>query len=123
VKAERHTLADKVLGSRSIRRRGRAVSDAPREHGQTSVYAEGVTERRITKRYSNGEVTVVWQPHLCVHSAICTRGLPDVFDPRRRPWVAIDAASTDSIVAQVARCPSGALSTIMDAEPEKQPGE
>ena len=30
----------------------------------------------IIKRYSNGEITVVWQPSLCVHSAICARGLP-----------------------------------------------
>lgn len=48
---------------------------------------------------------------------ICARGLPDVFDPRKRPWVNIDGAGTDTIVAQVARCPSGALSTVMtDAE-------
>ena len=39
----------------------------------------------IVKRYSNGEITVVWQPSLCVHSGICARGLPKVFDPKRRP--------------------------------------
>ena len=72
--------------------------------------------RKIVKRYSNGEVTVVWKPDLCVHSGLCARGLPLVFDPRRRPWVAIDAASTEAIVDQVAQCPSGALSTVMDAE-------
>lgn len=64
----------------------------------------------ITKRYSNGEITVVWQPSLCVHSAICARGLPKVFDPRRRPWVVLDSADTVTIVDQVDRCPSGALS-------------
>jgi uncharacterized Fe-S cluster protein YjdI len=58
-------------------------------------------------------VTVVWKPDICIHSGICARGLPDVFDPRKRPWVNITAASTDVIVAQVARCPSGALSTVM----------
>jgi len=64
----------------------------------------------ITKRYTNGEVTVVWQPSLCVHSAICFRGLPAVFDPRRRPWVVLDGQSTGAIVAQIEECPSGALS-------------
>jgi uncharacterized Fe-S cluster protein YjdI len=64
----------------------------------------------IVKRYSNGEITVVWQPSLCVHSAICARGLPKVFDPRRRPWVVLDGHATDTIVDQVERCPSGALS-------------
>lgn len=64
----------------------------------------------ITKRYSNGEVTVVWKPSLCTHSTNCFRGLPEVFDPRRRPWVTIDGAESAAVVAQVERCPSGALS-------------
>lgn len=75
--------------------------------------------REIVKRYSNGEVTVVWKPALCAHSGICFRGLPGVFDPRRRPWVEIGAASSEEIVAQVARCPSGALSTFAH---EQAPG-
>ena len=65
---------------------------------------------RIIKHYSNGEVTVVWQPDKCVHSAVCARGLPLVFDPRRRPWVDVSKATTAEIVAQVGKCPSGALS-------------
>ena len=64
----------------------------------------------ITKRYSNGEVTVVWQPAKCVHSGICARGLPLVFDPGRRPWIELTSAPSEQIVAQVAKCPSGALS-------------
>ena len=64
----------------------------------------------VIKRYTNGEVTVVWQPSLCVHSAICFRGLPAVFNPLRRPWVVLDDHTTDAIIAQVEDCPSGALS-------------
>jgi uncharacterized Fe-S cluster protein YjdI len=66
--------------------------------------------RAITKRYTNGEVTVVWQPAKCVHSGICARGLAAVFDPTRRPWIDLAPATTDEIVAQVGKCPSGALS-------------
>jgi uncharacterized Fe-S cluster protein YjdI len=33
-----------------------------------------------------------------------------VFNPRRRPWVDVTAAGSAEIVAQVKRCPSGALS-------------
>lgn len=65
--------------------------------------------RRLTRRYRNGEITVVWQPHLCTHSANCFRGLPAVFDPRRRPWIVLDGAASARIVEQVACCPSGAL--------------
>ena len=44
------------------------------------------------KEYSNGEVTVIWEPEKCIHSAICAKGLPEVFQPRDRPWIKIDAA-------------------------------
>ena len=69
-----------------------------------------MSEKEIIKRYSNGEITVVWQPSLGIHSAVCARGLPKVFDPRRRPWVILDGYDSDTIVNQVEACPSGALS-------------
>jgi len=62
------------------------------------------------KEYTNGEITVVWQPKLCIHSAICFRGLKSVFDPLKRPWVSIQGATSEQIVAQVEKCPSKALS-------------
>jgi len=64
----------------------------------------------ITKRYLKNDVIVVWRPAKCLHSAVCVRGLPLVFDPRRRPWIELAAATSEQIVAQVAKCPSGALS-------------
>jgi len=67
-------------------------------------------EKKIVKEYTNGEVTVVWQPHMCIHSKKCWKGLLPVFDPRRKPWVDMDAASSERIVVQVNECPSGALS-------------
>ncbi len=39
----------------------------------------------ITKKYTNGEVTIVWKPNECIHSTICFKGLGEVFDPRKRP--------------------------------------
>ena len=64
----------------------------------------------MEKRYTNGEITVVWKPDICIHSGICARGLPLVFDPRRRPWIDMQHADTATIEKQVAACPSGALS-------------
>ena len=64
------------------------------------------------KKYTNGTVTVVWEPALCIHSTICWKeatGLPQVFNPRIRPWINATAATTGQIVAQVQKCPSGAL--------------
>lgn len=62
------------------------------------------------KKYTNGEVTVTWQPSKCIHSTICFKGLPEVFDPRKRPWVTIEGANTDKIIEQVKECPSAAIS-------------
>ena len=64
----------------------------------------------MEKRYTNGEITVVWKPEICVHSGICARGLPLVFDPKRRPWIELQHSDTATIEKQVAACPSGALS-------------
>jgi uncharacterized Fe-S cluster protein YjdI len=69
-----------------------------------------------TRNYTNGDVTVVWQPDVCIHSRVCFSNLPQVFDPGQRPWVAIDGATTEAIVNQVKKCPSGALSYFMNAE-------
>ena len=68
------------------------------------------------KEYSNGEVTVVWEVEKCIHSAICVKELPNVFDPEGRPWISIDAASSDALVNQVKQCPSGALSFYMNGD-------
>ena len=72
----------------------------------------------ITKHYSNGEVTIVWKPHVCIHSGICFRGLPRVFDPRVQPWITPEEATTQQIVDQIKKCPSGALSYKMNDEKE-----
>ena len=66
------------------------------------------------KNYSNGEVTIVWNPDICIHSGICVRGLPNVFQPKDKPWIKIDQASTAELVSQVKKCPSGALSYFMN---------
>ena len=61
------------------------------------------------KEYATDEIVVEWEPRLCYHSHNCVRSLPQVFDPDRRPWVKVDAATADEVEAAVARCPSGAL--------------
>jgi uncharacterized Fe-S cluster protein YjdI len=66
----------------------------------------------ITRTYSNGEIEVIWRAGRCMHSTVCFRGLQQVFDPRRRPWVDLSGASTEAIVRQVQACPSGALSFV-----------
>jgi uncharacterized Fe-S cluster protein YjdI len=57
----------------------------------------------ITKKYTNGEVTIVWKPDMCIHSAVCFKGLGEVFDPKKRPWISPQGASTERIVKNVLR--------------------
>ena len=67
-------------------------------------------------KYSNGEVTIIWQPELCIHSGRCVRGLPEVFKPKEKPWITPDGSTTEKIIAQVKRCPSRALSYFMNED-------
>ena len=62
--------------------------------------------------YESDEIVVTFDPARCQHTGICVRGLPTVFDIKRKRWVDVRAASTDEIAAQVDRCPSGALQYI-----------
>ena len=63
----------------------------------------------ITKHYTNDDITIVWKPAQCIHSAKCAKGLGHVFDPNRKPWVDMSNATSKEIMAQIDACPSGAL--------------
>ncbi len=71
-------------------------------------------EKEIVKNYSNGELTVVWKPNLCIHSGVCVRTLPKVYNTKERPWIKPENASTEELKAQINNCPSGALSYFMN---------
>ncbi len=77
--------------------------------------------KNLTKKYTNREVTIIWKPALCQHSTICWKGkdgLPEVFKPGEFPWVNPEGASTERIIEQIKRCPSGALSYKMNEDIE-----
>lgn len=75
----------------------------------------------MEKQYSNGDITVTWKPDICNHSTLCWRGMVSVFNPRNRPWINMDGADTEAIIAQVEKCPSGALSWHRNSEVEIKP--
>ena len=80
-------------------------------------------EQEIIKEYSNGELTVVWKPKTCIHSGICVATLPDVYDPKGKPWIRPGNASTDNLKIQINTCPSGALSYYMNNSKEVPGGD
>lgn len=64
--------------------------------------------------YTNGDITIRWQPEICKHSTICFKGLGEVFNPKRRPWIDMSKADTEKIMNQIKQCPSGALSFTLN---------
>jgi uncharacterized Fe-S cluster protein YjdI len=68
----------------------------------------------MERKYTNGEITVLWQPDKCIHAARCISGLPAVFNVNKRPWVDMAGASTEEIKRVIDTCPSGALSYIAE---------
>ncbi len=68
----------------------------------------------ITKEYTNGEVTIVWQSGKCIHSANCVRNNPDVFQPKEKPWIKPEGSTAEKIIDTVKKCPSGALTYFLN---------
>lgn len=73
-------------------------------------------EKEIIKEYSNGDLTIIWKPKKCIHSEICWKTLPEVYDPKGKPWIKPENATTDALKSQISKCPSGALTYKMKSE-------
>lgn len=59
--------------------------------------------------YSNDDLTVTFEPCLCIHAEKCAKELSEVFRLSIIPWINLDATETNNIINQIKRCPSGAL--------------
>ena len=91
---------------------------------RTFVYHEESIDRKV--QYNNDEITVVWKPEFCKHSGRCVKQLPGVFDLKTKPWVTMTGADSQTIIDQVNKCPTGALSFFYNQEnvtPDSNEGE
>ena len=78
-------------------------------------------DNRLGRAYLAPEVTVFYDRGRCRHYAECVRGLPQVFDPTRRPWIRADLADPNGIAEVVRRCPTGALHFRLAADAPEEP--
>ncbi|MGB6083258.1 (4Fe-4S)-binding protein [Moheibacter sp.] len=63
-----------------------------------------------TKRYKKDEnFTILWTPFKCIHAGVCVKKLPNVYNPKSRPWITPEDATIEELKAQIDACPSGAL--------------
>lgn len=65
-------------------------------------------QKKIHK-YENDEITVSYDLKRCIHAGECVRGLPGVFDPKKKPWIQPEHADAGKIADVIEKCPTGAL--------------
>lgn len=78
-----------------------------------------IRARNIVRKYTNGEVTIIWQPNKCCSSGICVKMSPKVFCPTQKPWIQPLNSTTEDIITTVEKCPSGALTYYMNRDETK----
>ncbi|WP_019910213.1 (4Fe-4S)-binding protein [Paenibacillus sp. HW567] len=61
------------------------------------------------KVYYGKDINVTFNSEKCIHSGVCVKGFPSVFNLSKRPWVNPDAATAEELARHIDKCPSGAL--------------
>ena len=78
-----------------------------------------MSERKL--KYKSDKLNVTYAPEVCIHAAECVNGLPNVFNPKAKPWVNIAGADPSEIIDVINKCPSGALEyELLELETEKK---
>jgi len=72
------------------------------------------------KTYVGERIDVQFNADRCIHAAECVKGLPEVFDVNKRPWITPDDENADEVARIVERCPSGALQYVRKDEAENE---
>ncbi|GAA4816504.1 (4Fe-4S)-binding protein [Litoribaculum gwangyangense] len=63
----------------------------------------------IPNIFRNADITVTYDPCVCIHADQCAKGLSNVFRDSVIPWIDLDGAPANRIIKQIRKCPSGAL--------------
>ncbi|MGD8191851.1 (4Fe-4S)-binding protein [Brevibacillus ginsengisoli] len=69
------------------------------------------------KVYKGEDIEIYFDSEKCIHSGVCVKGMPEVFDLSRRPWVNATGSTADKIAAHIDTCPSGALTYKLTSKP------
>lgn len=64
--------------------------------------------------YKGKSITILDNRGICSHAAHCTDDLPKVWRMGIEPWIDPDGEIKEKIIEQVKKCPSGALSYVID---------
>lgn len=85
-------------------------------HSRIGFSGEKLTDGRLNKRenYYGKGITIHDNRGICSHAGFCTDNLPSVFKLKTEPWIDPDGSEAEEIINTVRKCPSGALSYIID---------
>lgn len=86
-------------------------------HAKEGLCEEKDPKRKIpdqVKDYLGKDITVHFNLAVCSHNAACVKGLPEVFNVRKKPWIMADNAPVEKVIETIKKCPSGALSYSID---------
>lgn len=61
------------------------------------------------RHYRGNGASVTFDSQRCIHAEVCVRGMPEVFDVSRRPWILPDVGDPKRLERVVLGCPTGAL--------------
>ena len=90
-------------------------------HVKAGFSGENDIKRRTADRkdtYTGQHIRIHDNRGLCAHAGVCTAKLATVFRMKLEPWIDPDQATVEEIKAVIDKCPSGALSYIIDGEPQ-----
>lgn len=73
------------------------------------------------KEYPAPGITIWFDKIRCRHFAECLRGLPEVFEVGRKPWVRPELGEPSEIARVVRLCPTGALHYRLNEGPPEEP--
>jgi uncharacterized Fe-S cluster protein YjdI len=96
------------------------MSDPAGGRPEHDTAAHGQADAR-GRAYGGGPITVFYDARRCIHFAECVRGLSEVFDVERKPWIDVSGAGAERIAEVVRRCPTGALQYERSAGPPEAP--
>lgn len=70
---------------------------------------EGLFMSETFRAYTGDAIEVRYDKNRCLHAAKCVKGLPEVFDVQKLPWIQPEHGTADRIAEVVERCPTDAL--------------
>ena len=96
-------------------------------HGKNGFRDENLADPAANRRSTHvGKgITIFDNRAICAHAGFCTDELAAVFRQDHEPWIHPDGADVKRVVETIRKCPSGALSYVVDgveaAPPERPP--